>query len=70
MYAPSLALKAGSVGLALSALARAYDQVPPSAFGTLPAGADPAADQLQGMLQCTRVRTLTDSLLVATCNSS
>ena len=70
VYAPSLALKAGSVGLALSALARAYDQVPPSAFGTLPAGADPAADQLQGMLQCTRVRTLTDSLLVATCNSS
>ncbi|MBL0171880.1 MAG: hypothetical protein IPP90_14390 [Gemmatimonadaceae bacterium] len=70
VYAPSYQLVSGTVGLTLPTLIRAGEQVPPSALGALPTDADPAAEQVQGMLRCTQVRTLTDPLLVATCNGS
>jgi hypothetical protein len=70
VYAPSFDLTPGAVGVAKAALLRAGAAVPPSALTPLPADADPAAGQLQGMLRCTQVRSLTDRLLVATCNGS
>ncbi|MEQ1692752.1 MAG: hypothetical protein ABMA00_15785, partial [Gemmatimonas sp.] len=70
VYAPSFELTPGTVGLQMSTLIRASGLVPPSALTALPPDADPAADQMQGLLRCTQVRALTDSLLVATCNSS
>ena len=68
VYAPSSSLRAGTIGLALASIGKSSDLVPPSALAPLPDDADPAAIQVQGMLRCTRVRALSDSLLVGTCN--
>ena len=68
VFAPTNALRPGTVGLVPAVMIRAGELVPPSALGALPRDADAAASQLQDMLRCTQVRLLTDSLLVATCN--
>lgn len=70
VYAPTLALQPGAVGLSLAALVKASDQLPVSSLVPLAPGADPAAAQMQALLRCTQVRALTDTLLVGTCNGS
>ncbi len=68
VYAPDYSLPAGSVGLKPAALVNAANRVPPAALMPLPPGSDGAAEQMQQLLRCTQVRSLSDSLLVATCN--
>jgi len=70
VYSPSFDLAGGTVGLAPATLTRAEAQIPIAAFRALPPDADPAAIQMQGLLHCTRVRSLADTLLVGTCNAS
>lgn len=70
VYAPSTALAAGSVGLSLPALVMTADRVPLSALLPLPRDADGASVQMQALLRCSRIRSLEDSSLVATCNGS
>lgn len=67
VYAP-VAGAAGTTVLDPARLARAAEQVPPSALAPLPPGADPAADVTQALLRCTRVSSLADTLLVSGCN--
>jgi len=68
VYAPSSELPARSVGLALARMIRSHERIPLSALAPLHSGADPAAEQMQSLLRCAGIRTLTDTLLVGTCN--
>ena len=68
VYQPSALIPRGTVGLDHAALARARELVPPSSLATLPSGADGAVEQIQALLRCTRITTLTDPLLVSACN--
>lgn len=70
VYAPTFDLPAGEVGLLPVALIKSADRIPRSALAPLPKGADPAAEQIQGLLRCASVRAVTDTLLVGTCNGS
>lgn len=67
VYAPVAGVPGATV-LDHARLARAAAQVPPSALAPLPPGADPAADVTQALLRCTRVSSLTDTLLVSGCS--
>lgn len=70
VYAPSNAITAGSVGLVPAALVSAGDRVSPSALKPVARGVDRTAIYMQALLYCTKVRSLVDTLLVATCNGS
>lgn len=68
VYSPSYDLASGTVGLLPGAMARTSERIPRSALNPLPPGSDPAAEQMQSLLRCAQVRTVTDTLLVGTCN--
>jgi hypothetical protein len=70
VYAPSTVLARGSTGLDRAALATWRARVPPSALGPLPHGIDGAGQQVQGLLRCTRVTDVADTLLVSHCNGA
>ncbi len=67
LWRADTSLATGTSGLDLAALRRADGQVPRSSLAPLPAGADPAAEMIQGLLRCTAVTELADTLLVKTC---
>lgn len=68
VYGPSALVPRGTVGLDQAAMARARELVPPSTLATLPSGTDGAVEQIQALLRCTRITSLTDPLLVSACN--
>ncbi|MES2525028.1 MAG: DUF2723 domain-containing protein [Gemmatimonadota bacterium] len=70
VYAPAPSLARGTVGLDLIALADARGRVPLSALEPLAPGIDGAGEQIQGLLRCTRLTAVTDSLLVSMCQGA
>jgi len=70
VYAPSRSVPRGTVALDRASLATWRERVPPSALSPIPQGIDGAAEQIQELLRCTRVTSLSDTLLVSVCRGS
>ncbi len=68
VYAPDAAVAARATSLDHAALVRAAEQLPPSTLAPLPAGVDAAYQLMQDALSCTRITSVTDTLLVSTCS--
>lgn len=70
VYAPSQSVARGTVALDRAALATWRERVPPSALAPIPESIDGAPQQIQELLQCTRLTEASDPLLVSVCHGA